>query len=124
MAINIDWGNLEQTILIWTCETEWTTEEYYEAVRESKSLIESKSYDVDVMVDMQFNRMRPTMILQLVKYGLRNRAQNVGTVILIYSNSFWLFMEETLKRVLAGELNFMFAQDANEAYQILAKAAV
>jgi len=122
MAIDIDWGNIEKTILIWTCDTEWTAEEYYDAVRVTKSLIESKSYDVDVMVDMQFNRMRPTMILQLAKFGLRNRAQNVGTVVLIYRNSFWLFLEETLQRIFAHELNFMFAEDANEAYQLLTEA--
>jgi len=123
MAIDIDWGNIEETILIWTCDTEWTAEDYYAAVRTSKELIESKPYTVDVMVDMQFNRMRPTMILQLAKFGYRNRCQNVDSVVLIYKNAFWLFLEETLQRIFSRDLNLMFAQDANEAYHLLAKQA-
>ena len=119
MAIELDWGNAEETLLIWTCDTHWTSEEYYEAVVAGKNMIESQSHPVDVIVDMQFNRMRPMQLLQLAKYGYRHRSLNVGTVVLIYRSTFWLFLEDTLQSIFGHEFNLLFVRDANEAYDVL-----
>ena len=119
MTIELDWGNAEETILIWTCDTEWTADEYYQAVYDCVEMIDQKPHSVHVMVDMQFNRMRPAMLLQLAKHGYRNRSHNVGSIVLIYRTGFWLFLEDMLQKIFSKEFPLMFAQDANEAYSLL-----
>lgn len=123
MAIELDWGNAEESLLIWTCDTHWTTDEYYKAVEVCVDMINRQPHKVDVIVDMQFNRMRPSLLLQLAKFGYRRRSRNVNTVVLIYRNSFWLFLEDMLQRIFANEFNFLYAQDANEAYALLTAQA-
>lgn len=119
MAIELDWGNANETLLIWTCDTHWTSEEYYEAVQTGVEMIDSKAHPVDIIVDMQFNRMRPAMLLQLAKHGYRRRSRNVGTVVLIYRSTFWLFLEETLQSIFSNDFRLLFVEDANEAYAAL-----
>lgn len=119
MTIELDWGNADESLLIWTCDRHWTHDDYYEAVQTCVAMINGQSHPVDVIVDMQFNKMRPQMLLQLAKYGFRHRSANVGTVVLIYRSTFWLFLEETLQSIFSKEFRLLFARDANEAYSLL-----
>ena len=67
MAISIEWGNDEHTIIYWVFNGKWTWEEFSDAQRDSNRLLATVAHTVHVIGNLQngptrlriFSRVQP-----------------------------------------------------------------
>ena len=60
MAIDVNWLNDEQTLILWNVHGNWTLEEFYDAVTTTVDLSKDKTGTVDAIVDATNAGARPS----------------------------------------------------------------
>ena len=119
MKIHVDWGNPEETILVWTFENGWGTTDFKEVLPISIEMLSSKEHTVDVLADFQRTFTRPTNLIALAQLGVGQAPPNIGQVVIISRSTFWQWMYQVFSRLYRHDVEFKFARDASEAYQFL-----
>ncbi len=118
-----DWGNQEETLLVWKFEVGWTITDLYESIYAAKRMIESKTYMVDVIIDLRRSIQIPDGIISAVIYAFETLPSNTGTTAIITTNTAWQMLYTIITnvyRVGFGLLQFVNTVDA--AYSIVEHA--
>ena len=122
MAISVEWGNEEHTIVYWVFNGKWTWEEFSEVQRESNQLLLTVDHTVDVIGNLKRGPRLPANALSAYQGLLEHSAENTGLIVLVGSSNFvkamvGVFTRLTSKKVPGSE--FTFASTLREAYAII-----
>jgi hypothetical protein len=96
MSITLDWGDFDETFLVWNFAGKWSAEEFYQTIEQLKQLSMTKPYAVNIMVDMRLSLAAPNNLLTLLRVAVKSKVQNIGRIIVISKSNFWLQMYQML----------------------------
>ena len=126
--IEVDWGDANETILVWTFSHGWTAQDFTDAFVLSEKYVASKVTPsiVHILIDVQHTAHLPKDMFTLGRYAI-NRANNrglKGLIAIINPTALWQRFYDVLKITVPHSLDIRFAKDADEAYQMMIEADV
>lgn len=122
MGIITDWGDHDETILVWKFNRTWTAEEFNQAIEQGYQLMTSQPHTVDVICDLQASANMPTTIIHSAQRAYHNHPDNLGVVAILTRNSMWLSMFELMNLNPMQLAIFQFVSNVNDAYAFIEQA--
>jgi len=121
--IDVDWGDVNETILVWTFEDGWGVQDFMTAFTLSEQMVAEKITPsiIHMLLDVQHTVHLPRDMFTLGRYAI-NRANKVGfrgLVTIINPTLLWYRFYDVLQITVPHSLEIQFAKDADEAYQIM-----
>lgn len=89
IMVRIDWGNADETFLVWRFEGGWQADDYVASVYEANRLADSKAYPVDIILDLQRSNMEVADIARLFRWGRDKLSENICLIIVVTTNPYW-----------------------------------
>jgi hypothetical protein len=86
--IAVDWGSVEETFIVWRIEGHWQLPEFLNAHSLSSSLISSKGYPVDVIIDIRMAGFQIEHLKTVLELHRRHSPKNIGKTIIIRQSDF------------------------------------
>ena len=117
--IDIDWGNVEETLLIITFQTGWNFEDYSEGLKKLQEIVLSKSHDVHLFFDFQMLKSVPRDLPRIINHGHNFMIDNVGLIVVITSSSVWTKLYRSFQHLLPSHVQLEFADNTDVAYALL-----
>lgn len=120
MPVDIQWVNVEKTILQYTLSGNWTWSELFPKYEEAIRMEESVSHMVDIIIDLRSSGAVPSNTLSHMRSIANKQPPNVGISVLVTR----AHMVEALFR-LAKQVNpkikqyFEIVTDLDAAYQVI-----
>lgn len=119
---DIDWGNVEETLLIITFNTGWNFKDYTDGLHELKSIALSKNHKVNLFFDFQMTKSVPRDLPSMMKHGQNFLIDNSGIIVLISPSSVWTKLYRSFQYLLPSGIKIQFAPNTDVAYQLLKDA--
>ena len=122
MAISVEWGNEEHTIVYWVFNGKWTWEEFSDAQRESNQLLATVDHIVDIIGNLKRGPNLPPNALSAYQGLLEHSAENLGLIVLVGSSNFVKALVGIFSRMIPSKIpgaDFTFAVTLREAYVII-----
>ena len=121
--IDVDWGDVDETILVWTFEDGWTAQDFMDAFTISEKFVEEKTTPsrVHALLDVQHTVHLPKDMFTLGRYAI-NRATKKefnGIVTIINPTTLWVRFYNVLKVTAPHSLDIRFADNSDKAYQMM-----
>jgi hypothetical protein len=120
----VDWGSIEETFIVWRIEGSYNIREFQTAYSVLSSMIRSKNYPIDTIVDLRMASQNVELLPQALAYHRRNKPHNVHRTIILYHNDFWqrniALLENFYPRLFQ---NLIFTNSVDEAYILVLPAA-
>ena len=121
--IGLDWGNADETILVWTFYDGWETQDFMNAISSSERMAANRSHKslIHILMDIQHTQDIPDDMLTLGRYAIKQGIANnhKGLTIIINPSPLWHHLYQVLKTTIPHSIQILFAKDANEAYDII-----
>lgn len=117
--IDIDWGNVEETLLIITFQTGWNFEDYSEGLKKLQEIVLSKSHDVHLFFDFQMLKSVPRDLPRMINHGHNFMIDNVGLIVIITSSSVWTKLYRSFQHLFPSDVQLEFADNTDVAYALL-----
>lgn len=124
MPIIVDWGNLEETIIVWKFRNRWDETDFYDAVERSATLTQSTDACVDYIIDLRQSISSPPNLLAMSRAAIQNHNfENQGRTAVITKSSFWQQLFDTLLSSVRHFMgHVMFVDSVDAAYDVIAQA--
>lgn len=100
MAVQVRWYDDNKQILYYSFEGEWTWDEYFNALAEGRSIMRSVDYQVCLLNDMRQAAHIPNGFMSKVQTVVGSRPDNTGRVVFIATQTFFLNLLDTVRRVI------------------------
>lgn len=121
--IEVDWGNVDETLIIWTFYKHWTADDFIHAFDVSENMImkKAKREPIHFMLDIQHTAHLPPDMFTLGRYGIKRAtiANQKGLLIIINASQLWHHLYEMIQVTIPHDLHIHFAKDANKAYDLI-----
>ena len=117
--ITLDWGDANESILVWTFSDNWTAEDFYLAIEKAETILGPKEKPVHIIVDAQQGFKPPKNLIALSKVGLKRGPTPVKLVVVIAKSRFLQNIYGIVAKMYPGSLKVHFVNNANEAYQLI-----
>ncbi|MCB9458161.1 MAG: hypothetical protein H6670_00825 [Anaerolineaceae bacterium] len=118
MGLSIDWGNVEETILIIKPALRWTDEDYHREIPLMVQKMQSKPYPVDVIIDLRQVMHNPPNLINICRDARLRFKDFDNLVVVISNNHFWQTLNNTVVRQMPGiKVNVFFTRSVDEAYR-------
>ncbi len=122
MPIKVIWDNEEKTIVRHIFEGQWTWDEFEICTQESKALMESVDYTVQMILDVQKSPGMPQGFLSHMRTVTQKPHPNAGALALVGASSFIrAFTNVFLNVTPSNKRSFMMCATVDEAREWLAK---
>jgi hypothetical protein len=122
MPITVDWGDFEETILIWKIEGNWNIDDYLAARDYALIMVQHRAgVIVDVIADMRRSALMPQNIAWVIRDSLEIAQFNRGVVAVITPTSYWTQLVKTLQKTYFRTVKFpiYFVNTVDEAYELV-----
>lgn len=116
MPIEVDWGNLEETLATIKFRGDWNAQQLLDAQKQFCEMVRRKSHSVDVIVDMRSASLKMNGVLTLARRLIPQSPPNVGQIAIITKTVFWEQMYRALPDALTDTLRVQFVSDVDAAY--------
>ena len=83
MGIRLEWDNEEKTVLCHVYEGNWTVDDFYLAVDESRKLLLGVDHPVDLIIDMRTGGDPPSGVLSAYQYADRQVPDNQRLIVMV-----------------------------------------
>jgi len=124
--IEIDWGNFDETILIWAFHKNWTANDFIDAIGTSTALIHQRTTQgtVHILLDIQHTQHLPSNMFAIGRKAIQRSMQSNhrGLIVVINQSELWNRLYDVLEQMIPNTLNICFAKDADEAYKLIREA--
>ena len=117
--ITVDWGNHDETLLIFRIHQHWTLDEFKSMVQRSQKLIHSKQYPIYILADVQTASKAPHNFLPTIVRGLSSQPPQDIHIIVISKSVFWQRLWNMIQAFNFHSIPVYFVHDANEAYALI-----
>lgn len=124
MPIVVDWGNVEETIIVWKFRKRWSEADFYAAVERSAALTKSVDMPVNYIIDLQHSISSPPNLLAISRAAMQNHNfSNQGVTTVITKSAFWQQLFEALANSVTYHIGHItFVSDVDAAYDRIEKA--
>ncbi len=116
MTSYVDWGNVEETLLIMKFDSKWTYEDYRSLVEEALQQLDDKDHPVDLFIDLQFTYRFPKNLIHIMRGSSRFKHPNTRNVVVISSSTFVAKMYMVVKGIIPNFQPIRLAKNSDEAY--------
>lgn len=99
MAVDVYWGDEEQTIVVYEMSKDWSWSEFYPVLDTALAMENSVTHRVDVIVKLPHHFRLPANTLTNVKSAAHARPENLHLVMIISQQSLITAIYEVAKRV-------------------------
>jgi hypothetical protein len=106
MAIRVEWDDPNQTALRYTYEGSWNWDEFQQAHRQARLMLDTVDHKVDVIIDVVQTGILPNNILSRANSIPRDRHPNEGTVIIVGANPLIRFLYDVARRIYAEVIDY------------------
>lgn len=119
--ISVDWGNQEETIIIWKFNGQWDARMFRRAVTKTYRMAEAKPYPVHGIVDMQRALAAPRDMITLIRQALRSGPTvKAGRWVIISESRLWPNLYAMAVRLYRlNTLDVRFVSSVQEAYDLV-----
>jgi hypothetical protein len=117
--IAVDWGNDEETLLIWRFVARWRLRDVFKAVKQSRKLTRNANFPINFMVDLRHSRSWDSMMLLLCHAAAIQTGSQVKRVVIISANPIYKQLWKTAQR-LYGAIDYpvYFVSTVDDAYSL------
>ena len=120
MSIHVDWGNHEETIVVWKFSREWESKDYMQALSKTSTLLRHTTQNINLICDIRLSVQRASNLLVLARLVTQHRPPHIGVMTIIVANEFWKNMADILTRQRSGRpLPVYFVETVDEAYDLV-----
>ena len=117
--IAVDWGNDEETLLIWRFVANWRLRDVFKAVKQSRVLTQNTHHTINVMIDMRLSRSWDSMMLLLCHAAAVQANSQVKRVVIISANPVYKQLWKTAQRLYgAVDYPIYFVSTVDDAYSL------
>lgn len=106
MTIRVEWDDPNQTALRYTYEGSWNWDEFQQARRQARLMLDTVDHKVDVIIDVVQTGILPNNILSRASSIPRDRHPNEGTVIIVGANPLIRFLYDVARRIYAEVIDY------------------
>jgi len=120
MSISVDWGNHEETLIIWKFVQEWNTVDIIRAIDATYTLLSLKPIAVNIILDMRHSKKRNQRISSLQRAFNRVFPTNLQKVIILSNSLYWQQFFQLVDQLLDDDKkqDFDYTSDVNMAYSL------
>jgi hypothetical protein len=118
MSIKVIWDNTEKTIIRFIYSRGWTLSDFYTALQESRSMLDTVNYPVDFIIDVRESSMIPDGVLSHSKPITSRKHPNQGKSVIVGANALVRALFQVFRRVYVTSpetLMYSFAATLEEA---------
>lgn len=120
MPIIVDWGTVEEDVIVWKYRGKWSTDDTQKAIQNTRQMMTTKSHTIDFLVDVRYiaHARDPVGIIHDI---VRCAAENRGVYILIAHSSLWHSAVNMAHQAIPGNwyADTIIATSVDNAYVIL-----
>lgn len=123
MGFSVDWGNIEETILVAKIELRWTYEDYQQEFPGIIEALHSKDHTVDMIVDVRKAIINPPNLIGICRDALTQLTRFESRIVVITNSQFWQTLYTTIERMTPRlAMDIYFTRSVDEAYNLLEEA--
>jgi len=119
MSIIVDWGDADDTLLIWHFPHNWTSRDLQNAYGLANDILSKVNYEIDIIFDFGYTINPPQNTIQLCRGLLLHCPHNVRSVIILGRTRYWERIFSLVLRLQTFEHTVHFVQTVDEAYALL-----
>jgi hypothetical protein len=106
MAIRVEWDDSDQNALRYTYEGSWNWDEFQQARKQARLLLDTVDHKVDVIIDVVQTGILPNNILSRANSIPRERHPNEGTIIIVGASPLIRFLYDVARRIYAEVIDY------------------
>jgi hypothetical protein len=122
MSITVVWDNPEQTIIRYIYNGQWSLDNFYQALQESREMMDTVNHRVGLIIDVQNSKLVPNGVLSHGKNVSLRKHANQGKSIIVGASGFVRTLFDVYKKVYRtsfDETAYAFASTLDDARSIL-----
>ena len=123
MGIVVQWDNPEQTVIHFIYSGQWTFGDLFDAMQQSRELMDTVNHLVHGIVDMQDSKLMPNGALSLGRNVTMRKHPNQGKTVIVGASGFARTLYDVYRKVYRttfDESAYAFASGLEEARSMLA----
>jgi len=127
MGITVVWDNPEHTILRYIYDGPWGMDNFYPALQESHTMMDTVDYRVGIIIDVQKSKLVPNGVLSHGTKVTTSKHPNQGKSIVVGASGLVRSLFDVYKKVYRSSFDekaFDFVKTLDEARAILLKAPI
>ena len=117
--IKVDWGNHEETLIVWHFDDKWYADDYAWALRYTNYLAMTKPHTVNIIMDLRRTETLATNLLQTILDNLPDKSPNLHVSVLITTNTAWKTMYNIILNIYKQDIDVRFVDSVDEAYDLV-----
>ncbi|MBN1965134.1 MAG: hypothetical protein JW910_10845 [Anaerolineae bacterium] len=118
--IDVQWGNPDRTLVVYTAHGAWEWNDLYDATREAHALLATVNHVVDSIVDVTNAQAFPGGSLWHARRMASARHPNSGRLVYVGGHSFIKAVFDVISRMYrADHPSFLYANTLDEAHALL-----
>ena len=118
-SIIVDWGNFEETFVVWKFNHKWATDDFGEALKELNALVASKPYRTGCIADMRYTYLSDKNLMLIARMLQNQVPSNLGCIVLIVSSDYIPRLYAHFKRIVPNACEISFVQSIDAAYEFI-----
>lgn len=124
MGIKLSWDNPDaRTIIRYDFEPQWTSDDFFDAIRADDDMIASVEHTVHLMFDMRRSEHVPFMPVSKLRELAGGISQQTGLIVLIGANMWMNVLADVFQKVYASRVQHFVglrhAQTPDHAREII-----
>jgi|GEM_PF-1989284 len=122
MAIDIDWDDHDETLLVVTFDKMWDGNDFIDLVEQLNEIYSMAKHQIHIILDMQRGTETPEHLIYLTQMGLKRNTSNrdkVGTIVIISKTDLWRRIYEIATMLMNTDYDVHFVKDTSHAYELL-----
>jgi len=127
MGITVVWDNPEQTIVRYIYNGQWNLDNFYQALQESREMMDKVDHRVGLIIDVQNSKLVPNGVLSHGKNVALRKHSNQGLSVIVGASGFVRTLFDVYKKVYRtsfDESGYAFTATLDDARNLLLKQAV
>lgn len=117
MAIDVQWGDYNKTILIYHAQGAWTWNELYTATEQAHHMLDTVNHVVDSIIDLSEANAMPSGSLWHARRMAALRHVNSGRAVYVGGHNFLKAIFDVLQRLYKGHNPlFMYTDTVDKAF--------
>jgi hypothetical protein len=114
MPVQVRWYDEDKRILYYEFQGVWTWDEYFDVLAEGRRMMRSVNHTVCILKDLTRATHVPGNFMIKAQTVIESRPDNTGRVVFISTQTFFLNLMDTMRRVVPGFSELYYYEDTEE----------
>lgn len=117
--IKVDWGDHEETLIVWHFDDQWYAEDYACAIHQTNLLAMTKPHTVNIIMDLRRTSTLASRLLQTILDTLPDKSPNLYLSVMITTNKAWQTLFNIITCIYRRESDVRFVDTVDAAYSLV-----